>query len=162
MNKLEALRDQILAQQPTDQQRDAIFAEEVEFLLRAAPGSGKTWTSCRRFIWRGANWSYSAGGLALLSFTNAAIREFQTATIKIGRRDLLSDPNYVGTFDAFVERFILTPFGHLIVGASKRPKLFITPRPGHRNNEKLKAWTELERRRKKNTSASMGDHPVPG
>ena len=83
MNKLETLRDQILSQNPTDQQKDAIFAQELEFLLRASPGSGKTWTSCRRFIWRGANWSHTAGGLALLSFTNAAIREFHEATIKV-------------------------------------------------------------------------------
>lgn len=148
MSNLENLREQILSQNPTDQQRDAIFADELEFLLRAAPGSGKTWTSCRRFIWRGANWPYSVGGLALLSFTNAAIREFQEATIKVGRRDLLSDPNYVGTFDAFVERFILTPFGHLIVGLSRRPKLFIAPRPGDWNNNKLMAWTELKGGRK--------------
>lgn len=148
MSKLGNLREQILAQNPTDQQVDAIFADELEFLLRAAPGSGKTWTSCRRFIWRGANWPYSAGGLALLSFTNAAIREFQEATIKVGRRDLLSDPNYVGTFDAFVERFILAPFGHLIVGLSKRPKLFTAPRPGDRNNKKLMAWTQRKGGRK--------------
>jgi hypothetical protein len=142
MSDLGNLREQILAQNPTDQQVDAIFADDLEFLLRAAPGSGKTWTSSRRFIWRGANWPYTAGGLALLSFTNAAIREFQEATIKVGRRDLLSDPNYVGTFDAFVERFILVPFGHLIVGLSKRPKLFTAPRPGDRNNKNLRAWTQ--------------------
>ena len=148
MSKLEILREQILSQKPTDQQKDAIFADELEYLLRAAPGSGKTWTSCRRFIWRGANWPYSAGGLALLSFTNTAIREFQEATVKVGRRELLSDPNYVGTFDAFVERFILTPFGHLTVGLSKRPKLFIAPRPGDWNNKKLMAWTEFNGGRK--------------
>lgn len=127
MSNPEILRQQILNQSPTDQQRDAIFAEELEFLLRAAPGSGKTWTSSRRFIWRGANWPYSCGGLALLSFTNAAIREFQAATVEVGRRDLLSDPNYVGTFDAFVERFVLTPFGHLPFKAAKRPKLLVVP-----------------------------------
>lgn len=143
MKKQNQLQSEILAQNPTEQQKEAIFANELEFLLRAAPGSGKTWTSCRRFIWRGANWPYVAGGLALLSFTNAAIREFQSATIKIGRRDLLSDPNYVGTFDAFVERFIISPFGHLITGASKRPKLFLSPRPGDRNNSKLNVWTEF-------------------
>lgn len=148
MSKLEILRAQILSQNPTKQQQDAIFADELEFLLRAAPGSGKTWTSCRRFIWRGANWPHSAGGLALLSFTNTAIREFQEATIKVGRRDLLSDPNYVGTFDSFVERFIITPFGHLTVGLSKRPKLFIAPRPGDWNNKKLMAWTEFKGGRK--------------
>lgn len=145
MGETEALRDQILSQEPTDQQKDAIFANESEFLLRASPGSGKTWTSCRRFIWRGANWSYSAGGLALLSFTNAAIREFHEATGEVGRRDLLSDPNYVGTFDAFVERFILTPFGHLISGSSKRPKLFMAPRPGDWKNKRLIVWTQLSK-----------------
>jgi hypothetical protein len=124
MSKTEKLREQILSQNPTDQQRDAIFAEELEFLLRASPGSGKTWTSCRRFIWRGANRGSKVGGLALLSFTNAAIREFYEATIKVGRRDLLSEPNFIGTLDSFIERFLITPFGHLPVGLSKRPKLF--------------------------------------
>ena len=141
MATADQLRDAILAQNPTDQQREAIFADELEFLLRAAPGSGKTWTSCRRFIWRAANWPYPVGGLALLSFTNAAIREFKTATINVGRRDLLTDPNYVGTFDSFVERYILTPFGHLLIGADERPRLFPGPRPGDRKNTQLTVWT---------------------
>jgi len=149
MNQIEKLREQILFQEPTNEQCEAIFAEELEYLLRASPGSGKTWTSCRRFIWRGANWNYNVGGLALLSFTNTAIHEFYDATIKVGRRDLLSDPNYAGTFDSFVERFIITPFGHLIAGSSKRPKLFIAPRPGDRANKKLQAWTDLSGGRKK-------------
>ncbi len=143
MSQTEQLREQILSQNPTDQQRDAIFADELEFLLRASPGSGKTWTSCRRFIWRGANWHHKVGGLALLSFTNTAIREFHEATIKVGRRELLSNPNYVGTFDSFVERFIITPFGHLLNGSAKRPKLFLAPRPGDWNNKKLQGWTEV-------------------
>ena len=142
------LREAILAQDPTDEQKEAIFAEELEFLLRAAPGSGKTWTSCRRFIWRAANWPHPVGGLALLSFTNAAIREFKTATINVGRRDLLSDPNYVGTFDSFVERYILAPFGHLLTGADKRPKLFPGPRPGDWNNTQLKVWRDGKGRQK--------------
>lgn len=124
MTQTEQLREQILSQKPTDEQRDAIFADEMEFLLRASPGSGKTWTSCRRFIWRGANWHHKAGGLALLSFTNTAIREFYDATINVGRRDLLSNPNFIGTLDSFIERFLITPFGHLPAGLSKRPKLF--------------------------------------
>jgi UvrD/REP helicase N-terminal domain/UvrD-like helicase C-terminal domain len=163
MNKLEILRLQILSQNPTDQQKNAIFADELEFLLRASPGSGKTWTSCRRFIWRGANWSYSAGGLALLSFTNAAIREFHAATIDLGRRDLLSDPNYVGTFDAFVERFILAPFGHLIIGSTKRPRLFTAPRPGDWKNEKLLVLTELKNGKKLKVPAwEIIPYPVTG
>ena len=141
MATADQLREAILAQNPTDQQREAIFAKELEFFLHAAPGSGKTWTSCRRFIWRAANWPHPVGGLALLSFTNAAIREFKTATIKVRRRDLLSDPNYVGTFDSFAERYILAPFGHLLSCADKRPKLFPGPRPGDWNNSGLNVWT---------------------
>lgn len=145
MTSIDRLRETILAQSPTDQQEDAIFAEELEFLLRAAPGSGKTWTSCRRFIWRAANWPHPVGGLALLSFTNAAIREFKAATINVGRRDLLADPNYVGTFDSFVERYVLAPFGHLITGADKRPRLFPGPRPGDRKNRRMEVWTAGKR-----------------
>ncbi len=141
MASTDQLRKAILDENPTDQQREAIFTEELEFLLRAAPGSGKTWTSCRRFVWRAAIWPHAVGGLALLSFTNAAIREFKTATIKLGRRDLLFDPNYVGTFDSFVERYILAPFGHLLTAAEKRPQLFPGPRPSDWNNAKLKVWT---------------------
>jgi superfamily I DNA/RNA helicase len=144
MSQTEQLREQILSQMPTDQQRDAIFTEGLEFLLRASPGSGKTWTSCRRFIWRGANWDNKVGGLALLSFTNTAIREFHEATVRVGRRDLLLNPNYVGTFDSFVERFVITPFGHLLSGSAKRPKLFLAPRPGDWKNNKLQCWSEIK------------------
>jgi len=147
--KQEHLKKMILDQNPTNEQKEAIFAQELEFLLRAAPGSGKTWTSCRRFIWRGAKWPYISGGLALLSFTNAAIREFYEATRKVGRRDLLSDPNFVGTFDSFVERFIITPFGHLIAGSPKRPKLFSSPLPGHWSNKKLQGWIQMSGGRKR-------------
>lgn len=144
MNSLENLKDQILLQGPTDEQRDAIFAVEPEFLLRAAPGSGKTWTSARRFIWRGATRANDLGGIALLSFTNTAVREFKEATVQAGRRDLMSEPNYLGTFDAFVERFIITPFGHLVTGGKKRPRLLIAPRPSDWDNKKLKGWLELK------------------
>ena len=145
---MENLRTRILDQRPTNEQKEAIFAKKFEYLLRASPGSGKTWTSCRRFIWRGANWHYGVGGLALLSFTNAAIREFHEATVDVGQRQLLSDPNFVGTFDSFVERFLISPFGHLAIGTAKRPKLFLTARPGDWNNKKTQAWTTASGGRK--------------
>ena len=143
--KPDELRAQILSQapQPTQQQQAAIFATELEYLLRAAPGSGKTWTACRRFIWRAVCWPYEVGGIALLSFTNVAIREFEDAASNLGQAQLLGDPNYLGTFDSFVERFILGPFGHLLSGATTRPRLYRTARPGDRKNSKLQCWTQI-------------------
>lgn len=146
MRNLHNLKEKIIAQSPTEEQTEAIFSEDEEFLLRAAPGSGKTWTSCRRFIWRGAQWDYESGGIALMSFTNVAIREFKNATARVGRGDLLSDPNYVGTFDSFVERFIITPFGHLISDTTKRPKLFSSPRPSDWDDPNLKVWVKTNGR----------------
>jgi superfamily I DNA/RNA helicase len=130
------LKEAILGQGPTQEQQDAIFAPELEFLLRACPGSGKTWTTCRRFLWRVANWSDLAGGLAMLSFTNAAVKEFKHATAKIGR-GALHEPHFVGTLDSFIERFVMGPFGHLITGIRERPKVFVSPRPGDLKNSKL-------------------------
>ena len=163
MNQTEHLREKILSQNPTDQQRDAIFSKELEFLLRASPGSGKTWTSCRRFIWRGAHWHHKVGGLALLSFTNTAIREFLEATTDVGKRQLLSNPNYVGTFDSFVERFVITPFGHQVTSPSKRPRLFLGPRPGDWKNAKLQAYTETAKGRTRPVPAwEMVPFPADG
>jgi superfamily I DNA/RNA helicase len=130
------LKETILGQGPTQEQQDAIFAGELEFLLKACPGSGKTWTTCRRFLWRVANWSASAGGLAMLSFTNAAVKEFKQATAEIGR-GALHEPHFVGTLDSFIERFVMGPFGHLITDGKKRPKVFLRPRPGDLKNSKL-------------------------
>ena len=134
----EQLKQVILAELPSGQQYDAIFTPEKEFFLRASPGSGKTWTSCRRFLWSVENSEYQSGGIALLSFTNSAIKEFQKATVATGRCEALTDPNFVGTFDSFVERFIITPFGHLIADKKKCPKLYVGPRPGDWGNYTLK------------------------
>jgi superfamily I DNA/RNA helicase len=146
-SRADELRASILAQNPTDEQKAAIFAEEVEFLLRATPGSGKTWTSCRRFLWRSELWADADGGLALLSFTNTAVDEFERASISAGRSHTAKNSHFVGTFDSFVERFILAPFGHLISGKVKRPRLHLAPKPGDRNNKKLLAWVELSKGR---------------
>jgi superfamily I DNA/RNA helicase len=138
--RADELKASILAQNPSDEQKAAIFADEVEFLLRATPGSGKTWTSCRRFLWRLEQWTDLDGGLALLSFTNTAVNEFERASVSAGRGHSTKNAHFVGTFDSFVEKFIITPFGHLILKKSKRPRLHLGPKPGERNNTKLNAW----------------------
>lgn len=85
---------------------------------------------------------------------------------------MLAEPNYVGTFDSFAERFIISPFGHLITGCPKRPKLFMSPRPsdwkndklhiiiGLKNGKKLKvpAWEIIPYRENKKTAFKASDY----
>ena len=71
----------------------------------ACPGSGKTWVIMGRYARRVRE--EPRKGIALVSFTNAAIREIGDRSR--GEPDLVRSPNFVGTFDSFVHRFIVTP-----------------------------------------------------
>lgn len=90
--------------QLTDAQSELIDAAGTRF-VEACPGAGKTMCIASRF----ERLSSAEGrkGIALLSFTNAAVDELGGRAAK--RAGLLDAPNYVGTFDSFVNRFIVGP-----------------------------------------------------
>ena len=71
-------------------------------LIEAGPGAGKTRTIVERFVSRV---SVSDCGVALISFTNAAIDEARRRC----PAKLLQYPHFVGTIDAFLHRYIVTP-----------------------------------------------------
>ena len=71
----------------------------------ACPGAGKTQSIVERFIQRPG--VHARKGVALLSFTNAAINEARQRCAQ--RPDLLTSPNYVGTIDGFINRFVVAP-----------------------------------------------------
>ncbi|MFE3519393.1 UvrD-helicase domain-containing protein [Streptomyces sp. NPDC059166] len=97
----------------TDQQ--ALVDAEESLFAAACPGAGKTRAMVARFLKRTAE--EDRQGIALLSFTNAAVEEVRQ---RCGQRvQALEAPHFVGTFDAFIHRFIVTP---LYVNAfRKRP-----------------------------------------
>jgi ATP-dependent DNA helicase UvrD/PcrA len=72
-------------------------------LIEAGPGAGKTKTVVARFRNRAA----MGHGVALLSFTNAAVN--------VAKRrcqddpSLTEPPNFIGTFDQFFHRYVVTP-----------------------------------------------------
>lgn len=74
-------------------------------LVEAGPGAGKT----RSIVARFRNQARSASqGVALLSFTNAAVEE---ATRRCAIEPaLLAPPHFVGTFDQFFHRYVVTPY----------------------------------------------------
>lgn len=74
-------------------------------LVEACPGAGKTQTIAERFAVRPN--THPRKGVALLSFTNAAADE---ARVRCSRNpSLLAAPNFVGTIDKFLNRFIVSP-----------------------------------------------------
>jgi len=62
--------------------------------------------------------------VAFLSFTRVAIVEAQRAAADRGSAYLLGSPNFVGTIDAFVRRYIFEPFKELIVEEAPSPQIF--------------------------------------
>ncbi|SKA35384.1 Superfamily I DNA or RNA helicase [Marinactinospora thermotolerans DSM 45154] len=96
----------------TDGQRALVDAEQSLFAA-ACPGAGKTRAMVARFLKRAGE--ENRRGIALVSFTNTAVEEVRR---RCGDRvEVLCAPHFVGTFDAFIHRFIVTP---LYVKAFKR------------------------------------------
>jgi DNA helicase II / ATP-dependent DNA helicase PcrA len=89
----------------TDEQR-ALIEANVSTHLAACPGAGKTQAIVERFIARPAA-PGRRRGIALLSFTNAAVDAARSRCV--GAPGLLASPNFVGTIDAFINRFIVAP-----------------------------------------------------
>lgn len=85
--------------------QEALIYTKGSVFVEACPGAGKTQAIVERFIQRPNQ--VDRRGVGLLSFTNAAIDE---ARLRCGDHpDLLCVPNFVGTFDAFIGRFIVGP-----------------------------------------------------
>jgi superfamily I DNA/RNA helicase len=76
-----------------------------DIVVSACPGAGKTRSIVTRFLERpdGSNKGY-----ALLSFTNRAVFEAKDRCAR--QPNSLAAPNFVGTFDGFINRFIVTPW----------------------------------------------------
>lgn len=76
-----------------------------DLFAEACPGAGKTRAIVARFL--RLTEEEPRKGVALVSFTNAAIDEVKS---RCGDRpDALCAPNFVGTFDGFINRYITKP-----------------------------------------------------
>ncbi len=112
----------------SETQKRVVFEKEGKLVVRACPGSGKTYSVAARLAKRMTNWPLNNQGIATISFTNAAWQEIErqvTTHFKIERP--IPYPHFLGTIDSFVNRFIFLPFGHLVMGCKKRPVLVGEP-----------------------------------
>ncbi len=112
----------------SETQSEVVFKKEGKFVVRACPGSGKTYSVAARLADRMSNWPLNNQGIAAISFTNAAWQEIErqvTTHFKIEKP--IPYPHFLGTIDSFVNRFIFLPFGHLVMGCRNRPVLVGEP-----------------------------------
>ncbi|MCB1258450.1 MAG: UvrD-helicase domain-containing protein, partial [Microthrixaceae bacterium] len=89
---------------PTDAQRDLIDRPGSRF-VEACPGSGKTKAIVARY--ERLTRARQRRGIALVSFTKAAVDE---VAARCSDQRVLAPPNFVGTFDSFINRFITGPY----------------------------------------------------
>lgn len=106
----EELFERLSAEQRT------VLEPHVE-LVEACPGAGKTRAVVARFV---QQVSAATNGVALLSFTNAAIDEARRRCADIP--EAFRAPHFVGTFDTFLHRYIVTP--DVAATTGKAPRYF--------------------------------------
>jgi len=111
-----------------NKQKEIVFEKSGKFVVRACPGSGKTYSVAARLAHRIKNWEHKRKGIAALSFTNAAWQEIDHQLERHFNTSIASKyPHFLGTLDSFINQYIFLPFGHLVMGCQKRPILVGEP-----------------------------------
>ena len=109
-------------------QREIVFNKSGKFVVRACPGSGKTYCVSARLARLINYWKEGYTGIAALSFTNVAWIEFDKYyKEEFSSNQSISFPHFLGTLDSFINQFIFLPFGHLVMKCNRRPTLVGEP-----------------------------------
>jgi DNA helicase-2/ATP-dependent DNA helicase PcrA len=108
--------------------QEKIVARRGMFVVKACPGSGKTFAVAARFAYLLRDWPHGHRGIAVMSFTNVAWQEIQQLlAVDFGVRTPIAFPHYLGTIDGFLNQYIFLPFGHLVMPCNRRPGLIGPP-----------------------------------
>ncbi|SNR97871.1 UvrD-helicase domain-containing protein [Flavobacterium sp. ov086] len=97
-------------------------------VVKACPGSGKTYSLAARISRLLKESQAGKKGLCVISFTNIACMEIEDRLANNFSTIVpLKHPHFFGTIDSFINTFIFLPFGHLIMGCDSRPELVGEP-----------------------------------
>jgi DNA helicase II / ATP-dependent DNA helicase PcrA len=109
-------------------QREIVFNRSGRFVVRACPGSGKTYSVSARLAKLMKEWKNGYNGIAVVSFTNVAFQEIANKLKEdFNVLEPISYPHFLGTLDSFINQFIFLPHGHLVMKCNKRPILVGEP-----------------------------------
>jgi len=107
------------------QEQQVVLTANGKFVLRACPGSGKTFTVSAKIEDLLKGWTSNYQGIAALSFTNVAWKEIEKNLVEHNIH--FKYPHFLGTLDSFINKHIFLPFGHLVMECDKRPELVGEP-----------------------------------
>jgi superfamily I DNA/RNA helicase len=111
----------------TEDQKE-IVSRNGYFVVKACPGSGKTYAVAAKLADKIKGWKQSYKGIATFSFTNVAWKEIQSYLNKDFKIQIpVGFPHFLGTLDSFFNQNVFLPFGHLFLGCKKRPELIGPP-----------------------------------
>lgn len=117
----------IMEKELTDIQKH-ICKAKGRCIVRACPGSGKTFTVSAKMAHLLNGWQYPNQGIAVVSFTNVAWEEIEKELKKsFSINTRIKNPHFLGTIDSFINQFIFFPYGHLILKCDSRPVLVGEP-----------------------------------
>lgn len=103
------------------------LSEEGKVIVKACPGSGKTYTVAHKLLSYVDNWKDYHRGVAVLSFTNVASNEiYEKAQTIHGSLGKLGYPHFIGTVDSFINAFIVLRYGHLHTIGKVRPRIALS------------------------------------
>lgn len=115
-----------MVEKMTDEQKKILDAEG-KVVIKACPGSGKTYTVAHKLLSYVDNWKDYHNGVAVLSFTNVASNEiYEKAQSIHGSLGKLGYPHFIGTVDSFIDEFIVLRYGHLHTVGKVRPRIALS------------------------------------
>lgn len=110
----------------SDAQKSVVLSTSTRLIVRACPGSGKTYTVAAKLKERIKSWDLLHSGIATLSFTNVAWQEIGNC-MQSDVNKYVAYPHFLGTLDSFINKNIFLPFGHYLMKCGKRPMLVGEP-----------------------------------
>ncbi len=113
---------------PLSELQQNIVNATGKVVVKACPGSGKTYSVAARIAHFIKNKDFHHNGIAAISFTNTAWKEInEKLTSDFNVNTPLPYPHFIGTIDSFLNQYIFLPFGHLVLGTNQRPNLVGEP-----------------------------------
>lgn len=106
------------------QQQAVVDCNEPRIVVKACPGSGKTFSVAARMAkLLGENNLSRHQGIAALSFTNTACEVIQKELKEAFGYANIGYPSFIGTIDSFINTYIFLPYAHLVMGCDCRPEI---------------------------------------